>query len=204
MNNSESPSPKDDLCQLWLQLAWRFWRSRKCKSLTDWRQTDRQMKRQMTDNGWSEKLTWAFSSGELKMKKKKYFHDYSRLNTVILQSKITHAHQRFGDLNVTNPASHAVSCTKWKASLGNESLICIWIHATQLHTLNTRCVVKHKCPHPRPIPKVAIIINTQIKIKLSTFMVPIKKPCHKEHAYEIWKPYHFLFNRYGQCSVFKK
>ena len=38
--NSESPLPKDDLCQLWLKLAQRFWRrSWKCKSLTD-RQTD--------------------------------------------------------------------------------------------------------------------------------------------------------------------
>jgi hypothetical protein len=25
MNNSESPLPKDDLCQLWLQLAQQFW-----------------------------------------------------------------------------------------------------------------------------------------------------------------------------------
>jgi hypothetical protein len=42
MNKSESPLPKDDLCQLWLQLAQRFCRrSRKCKSLTDRRQTDK-------------------------------------------------------------------------------------------------------------------------------------------------------------------
>jgi hypothetical protein len=39
-NKSESPVPKDDLCQDWLQLAQWFWRSRKCKSLTDRRQTD--------------------------------------------------------------------------------------------------------------------------------------------------------------------
>ena len=44
-NNLESPRPKDDLCQVWLKLAQRFWRrSRKCKSLqtdgrTDGRQT---------------------------------------------------------------------------------------------------------------------------------------------------------------------
>jgi hypothetical protein len=35
MNNSEFPSPKDDLCRILLQLAQRFWRSRKCKSLRD-------------------------------------------------------------------------------------------------------------------------------------------------------------------------
>jgi hypothetical protein len=37
--NSESPLPKDDFCQLWLKLAQRFWRSWKCKSLTDRRRT---------------------------------------------------------------------------------------------------------------------------------------------------------------------
>jgi hypothetical protein len=61
--NSESSLPKDDLCQLWSKLAQRIWRkSWKCKSLTDRRQTDRQT----TDKRRSEKLTWAFSSGELK------------------------------------------------------------------------------------------------------------------------------------------
>jgi hypothetical protein len=34
LNNLESPSPKDDLCHVWLKLAQWFWRrSRKCKSL---------------------------------------------------------------------------------------------------------------------------------------------------------------------------
>jgi hypothetical protein len=34
MNNFKSPIPKNDLCQLWLQLVQWFWkRSRKCKSL---------------------------------------------------------------------------------------------------------------------------------------------------------------------------
>jgi hypothetical protein len=47
--SSESSLPKDDLCQLWLKLALRFWRrSQKCKSLTD---------RCQTDDGQSEKLT---------------------------------------------------------------------------------------------------------------------------------------------------
>jgi hypothetical protein len=47
----ESPSPKDDLCQVWLKLAQWFWRSRKCKSL----QTDRRTERQ-TDKR-TERLT---------------------------------------------------------------------------------------------------------------------------------------------------
>jgi hypothetical protein len=63
LNNSESPPPKDDLCQVWLKLAKWFWRRRqKCKSL----QTDGGTDRRTTDNRRSEKLTWAFSSGELK------------------------------------------------------------------------------------------------------------------------------------------
>ena len=41
LNKLESPLPKDDLCQVWLKLAQRFWRrSRKCKSLHTDRQTD--------------------------------------------------------------------------------------------------------------------------------------------------------------------
>jgi hypothetical protein len=63
LNNLEFPPPKDDLCQVCLKLAKWFWRrSQKCKSL----QTDGRTDRRTTDNGWSEKLTWAFSSGELK------------------------------------------------------------------------------------------------------------------------------------------
>jgi hypothetical protein len=41
LNKLESPSPKDDLCQVWLKLVRRFWRrSRKCKSLQTDGQTD--------------------------------------------------------------------------------------------------------------------------------------------------------------------
>jgi hypothetical protein len=41
LNKLESPSPKDDLCQVWSKLVQRFWRrSRKCKSLQTDRQTD--------------------------------------------------------------------------------------------------------------------------------------------------------------------
>jgi hypothetical protein len=41
LNKLDSPLPKDDLCQVWLKLAQRFWRrSRKCKSLQTDGQTD--------------------------------------------------------------------------------------------------------------------------------------------------------------------
>jgi hypothetical protein len=43
LNKFESPSHKDDLCQVWLKLVLWFWsRSQKCKSLQTDRQTNRQ------------------------------------------------------------------------------------------------------------------------------------------------------------------
>jgi hypothetical protein len=68
LNKLESPSSKDDLCQVWLKLVQWFWRrSRKCKSLQTDGQTNRRTDRHTPDNGRSEKLT--FSSGELKRKR---------------------------------------------------------------------------------------------------------------------------------------
>jgi hypothetical protein len=63
--------------------------------------------------------------------------------------------------------------------------------------VKTNYDVKHKCPHARQIPKVAII-----KVKMSKFKVPIKRS-HKEHAYEIRKPHSLPFNRYGQRLFFE-
>ena len=70
MNKLDFPLCKDVLCQLWLKLAQWFWRRRQCEMFTtkqrqrcQWRQRLR-----TTDKFWSRKLTWAFSSGELKMK----------------------------------------------------------------------------------------------------------------------------------------
>jgi hypothetical protein len=61
LNKLKSPSPKNDLWQVWLKLVQWFWRrSRKCKSLQMDRQTDRC---RTTGN---EKSSRAFSSGELK------------------------------------------------------------------------------------------------------------------------------------------
>jgi hypothetical protein len=67
LNKLESPSPKDDLCQVWLKLVQWFWRrSRKCKSLQTDRQMDRQMDRQTDAGQWairkahlSFQLRWA-------------------------------------------------------------------------------------------------------------------------------------------------
>ena len=82
LNKLESPSPKDVLCQVWLKLTQWFWRRRwKCEKFTDRqtdgqtdgrtnRQTDGRTDRQTPDDRWSEKLTWAFSSGELKIRNK--------------------------------------------------------------------------------------------------------------------------------------
>ena len=59
LNKREFPSPKDASYQVWLKLAQWFWRrSWKCKSLNS----------QTMDKRRLEKLTWAFSSGELKTK----------------------------------------------------------------------------------------------------------------------------------------
>jgi hypothetical protein len=35
-------------------------------------------------------------------------------------------------------------------------------------------------------------------------MVPLESSCNNEHTYEIRKPYHLPFKRYGQCSSFWK
>ena len=62
LNKLESPSLMDSLCQVWLKLTqWFLRRIRKLEKFTDG-QTDRQT----PDERLSEKLTWAFSSGELK------------------------------------------------------------------------------------------------------------------------------------------
>jgi hypothetical protein len=56
--NSESPLPKDNMCQLWLKLAQRLWRRcRKCKSLRDRRTKDGQ--RAIRKAHLSFQLRWA-------------------------------------------------------------------------------------------------------------------------------------------------
>ena len=121
LNKTQSPSPKDALCQVWLKLALWFWRRRfflissmyfgyfinispwkrawpfiwtklnplhprmlcakfgwnwlsgsgeegeNVKSLWRQQRQRRQPQRRTTDKFWSEKLPWAFGSGELKM-----------------------------------------------------------------------------------------------------------------------------------------
>jgi hypothetical protein len=43
--NFESPLPKDDLFQVWLKLAKRFWRRRKCNRSTDGQRAIRKVHR---------------------------------------------------------------------------------------------------------------------------------------------------------------
>jgi ribosomal protein L6P/L9E len=67
----------------------------------------------------------------------------------------------------------------------------------------TRCVVKHKCPHTRQIPKAAIIVKTQDQSQ-DVKIEGTNKRVLSQGAYEIRKLYHLPFNRYGQSSIFKK
>ena len=70
LNKLQSPSPKDALCQVWLKLAKWFWRRRffnfvnVCSLFRNYRR----WQRRTTDKFWSEKITWAFGSGELKIR----------------------------------------------------------------------------------------------------------------------------------------
>ena len=70
LDKLESPSAKDALCQVLLKLGKWFLRRWKCEI------TDRQMDRKMTDNRRLEKLTWAFSSGELKSQLQSNFSNW--------------------------------------------------------------------------------------------------------------------------------
>ena len=66
MNKFESPSPKDALCHVWLKWDQWFWRRRwKCEKFMT-TTTTTTLQQQWQDKFWSEKLTWAFGSGELK------------------------------------------------------------------------------------------------------------------------------------------
>ena len=61
-NELEFPSSKDALCQVWLKLAKWFWRRWKMWKVYD-NDDDNDGQHQKF---WSEKLPWAFGSGELK------------------------------------------------------------------------------------------------------------------------------------------
>ena len=74
-NNIESPSPEDEdaLFQVLLKLAKWFWRRRIFNFVNvfslfrNYRRRQRRQRR-TTDKFWSEKITWAFGSGELKIR----------------------------------------------------------------------------------------------------------------------------------------
>ena len=76
---------------LWAKFGWNWpcgsgEEDENVKSLQTDGQTDRRTDRQTTDERWSEKLTWAFSSGELKIS---YF-SYLFTSTVIRQTESIH------------------------------------------------------------------------------------------------------------------
>ena len=80
LNNFESPTPKDDSCQVWLKSNHAFSRRRwKCKKFTD-------DGRRTTDENGRQKLTRAFGSGELKIYGT-YLHVSGTLKSK-LQSKV--------------------------------------------------------------------------------------------------------------------
>ena len=71
-----------------------------------------------------------------------------------------------------------------------------------LVTRNMKC----KSPityHSKDMANVEKILesgsNFKVKVTKSKVMVPLESSCHKEYKYEIWKPYHLPFKRYGQC-----
>ena len=73
LNKLQSPSPKDALCQVWSKLAKWFWRRRFFNFVNvfslfrNYRRRQRRQRR-TTDKFWSEKITWALGSGELKIR----------------------------------------------------------------------------------------------------------------------------------------
>ena len=70
LNNLESPSPEDALFQVWLKLAKWFWRRRFFNFVNVFSlfRNYRRRQRRTTDKFRKEKITWAFGSGELKIR----------------------------------------------------------------------------------------------------------------------------------------
>ena len=70
LNKLESPSPKDALCQVLLKLTKWFWRRRFLNFFNVFSlfRNYRRRQRRTTDKFWSEKITWTFGSGELKIR----------------------------------------------------------------------------------------------------------------------------------------
>ena len=64
LRKGRGPSPKDAMRQVWLKLTQWFWRRKwKCEKFMTATTTTTTT---AADKFWSEKLTWAFGSGELK------------------------------------------------------------------------------------------------------------------------------------------
>jgi hypothetical protein len=73
-----------------------------------------------------------------------------------------------------------------------------------LHMIKKICVMNQKCPLNEANSKVGHHCPNSIHwAMMSEFKVSIERSCHKEHTYEIQKPYHLPFKRYGQCQSFQ-
>jgi regulation of enolase protein 1 (concanavalin A-like superfamily) len=56
--------------------------------------------------------------------------------------------------------------------------------------------------HSKDIANVKVLksgSNFKVKVTMSKTLVLIEMSFYKEHTYEICKPYHLPFKRYGQC-----
>ena len=78
LHKLESPSPRDILYQVWLQLAQWFWRRWKCEKFTD-RRTDRKT----TDDRWSESSLEVSAQVSYKRYVSKFRLRYGRILCVI-------------------------------------------------------------------------------------------------------------------------
>jgi hypothetical protein len=59
----------------------------------------------------------------------------------------------------------------------------------------TICVMNTYAPVRGKFQRWPSLSKTKVKVKMSKFKVPILRSSHKEHAYEIQKPYHLQFKR---------
>ena len=136
LNKLESPSPKDALCQFGWNWPSGFWEEVNRKSLQMDGQTDRETDRQTANNRRAEKLTWAFSSGELKTtvtKERKVMNrnqSLSKCNT-FLEHPLWKKISKYPTMALTWPSPEAVrmkSCENWRSLIEQVQVSRSWWH----------------------------------------------------------------------------